>query len=66
MKKLAVLFFLFAMLYSAAKSQDNVIYLIDNSGSMSGYYKKSESNFKLFTKALIKNFVKPEDNASIY
>ena len=66
MKKFVVLFLLLAFTAIDANSQNQVIYLIDNSGSMSGYYKKPESTFKLFSKALIKNFVKPEDYASVY
>ena len=46
-------------------SQNNYIFLFDNSGSMSGYYREVNSSFNLFSRALIKNSVKPDDHASV-
>lgn len=46
-------------------AQNNFVFLFDNSGSMSGYYRKENSTFKLFSRALIKNSVKPGDNADV-
>ncbi|MCB0721537.1 MAG: VWA domain-containing protein [Ignavibacteriae bacterium] len=46
-------------------AQNNYVFLFDNSGSMSGYYRQDNSSFKLFSKALIKNSVKQGDHADI-
>jgi len=43
----------------------NIVYLFDNSGSMSGYYREQTSVFRIFSKALIKNTVKGNDNVNI-
>ena len=51
---------------SYAQSQNEHIFLIDNSGSMSGYYREANSAFKIFCKAMIKNAVKQDDYASVY
>jgi hypothetical protein len=47
-----------------AQSSD-FIFLFDNSGSMSGYYRLPSSTFKVFAKALIKNSLKKDDYASV-
>jgi len=41
------------------------IFLFDNSGSMLPYYIQPQSKFKTFSKALIKNSVKKNDNADV-
>lgn len=41
------------------------VFLFDNSGSMMPYYNLPQSNFKAFCKALLKNSLKPEDQAKI-
>jgi hypothetical protein len=55
------------LLLSAGETfaQNNFVFLFDNSGSMSGYYRKDNSTFKLFSRALIKNSVKPGDHADV-
>ncbi|MEO8664155.1 MAG: hypothetical protein ABI462_01555 [Ignavibacteria bacterium] len=62
-KKIFVIL-LFISSHSFAQKENQFVFLFDNSGSMSPYYLQS-SNFKLFCKALIKNSVKPGDNADI-
>ncbi len=52
-------------LQSFAQSQKDVVFLFDNSGSMSGFYRQENSAFKLFSRALIKNSVSQNDDASI-
>lgn len=46
-------------------SQNNYTFLIDNSGSMLGYYTDKASTFKPFIKALIKNSIGDNDNVTI-
>lgn len=50
---------------SFAQKENQFIFLIDNSGSMMSYYNEPQSKFKLFCKALIKNSVKPDDEADV-
>ncbi len=65
MKKPLLISLLF-LISSNCFSQDNqFIFLFDNSGSMSPYYRLPQSTFKLFSKALIKNSVKPGDKAEV-
>ncbi|MBV6477300.1 MAG: hypothetical protein HGGPFJEG_00038 [Ignavibacteria bacterium] len=61
--KLLVLIFLFTETY--AQKENNFIFLFDNSGSMSPYYLSPQSNFKTFSKALIKNSINKNDNAEV-
>jgi hypothetical protein len=49
-----------------SQDKNEFIFLLDNSGSMSGYYREANSAFKVFCKAVIKNSVKPNDNANVY
>lgn len=49
-----------------SQTQNEHIFLIDNSGSMSGYYREANSSFKIFCKAMIKNAVKQDDYANVY
>jgi len=61
-------FFIFILLLASVivnGQSNNFVFMFDNSGSMSGYYRESNSAFKLFARALIKNSVKPNDNASV-
>ena len=65
MKKIiAVLLILFVSDVFAQK-ENQFIFLFDNSGSMSPYYRQSQSSFRIFCKALIKNSVKKDDNADV-
>lgn len=65
MRKILILFLIFISLQGFAKDGNNFVFMFDNSGSMSGYYRESNSAFKLFAKALMKNSLKPGDNASV-
>lgn len=69
MKKYFFVFVFFISLNVFTKvfaQQDNqFIFMFDNSGSMSPYYLQPQSNFKLFSKALIKNSVKANDVAEV-
>jgi hypothetical protein len=65
MKKFLILIFVLSSLIASAKDGSNFVFMFDNSGSMSGYYRESNSAFKLFAKALMKNSLKPGDNASV-
>ena len=64
-----ILFFsLFISGISFSQSQTpgkDVIFLFDNSGSMSGFYRQENSAFKLFSRALIKNSVAQNDETSV-
>lgn len=51
---------------ASAQTGNQFIFLFDNSGSMLPYYNSPQSNFKLFSKALIKNSAKGSDKAGIY
>lgn len=66
MKKILIIVFLLFVAYAQTSfANDKTVFLFDNSGSMSGYYREANSAFKLFSKALIKNSVKPGDEASV-
>ncbi|MEO6694649.1 MAG: hypothetical protein ABIO41_05535, partial [Ignavibacteria bacterium] len=47
------------------QNENRFVFLFDNSGSMMTYYENPQSNFKLFSKSLIKNSVKPGDMADV-
>lgn len=64
MKIIANIIFLL-ILSTAGYAQNNYVFLFDNSGSMSGYYRQDNSSFRIFSKALIKNSVKQGDNADV-
>ena len=66
MKKYFVVILLSVFISLKLYSQNQVLFLFDNSGSMSGYYKQPESNFKLFSKTLIKNSISPEDFVNVF
>ena len=61
MKKLLLIILFAFPLFTLAQDNNEFIFLFDNSGSMSGYYREANSAFKMFCKALIKNSVKPND-----
>ncbi len=65
MKKFFIIIFVLCGLSASAKDGSNFVFMFDNSGSMSGYYRESNSAFKLFAKALMKNSLKSGDNASV-
>ena len=65
MKRFFVLIFLSVSLLAGAQESNNFVFMFDNSGSMSGYYRESNSAFKLFARALMKNSIKEKDNASV-
>ena len=56
---------LFSSSLISAQDGNQFIFMFDNSGSMSPYYQQPQSTFKLFSKALIRNSVKANDNAEI-
>jgi hypothetical protein len=63
-KVLIVIIFLYAGM-SFGQESNQFIFMFDNSGSMLPYYAKSQSNFKTFSKAIIKNSVKNDDRADV-
>lgn len=65
MKRFFILIFLLSTIIADAKDGGNFVFMFDNSGSMSGYYRESNSAFKLFAKALIKNSLKEGDKANV-
>lgn len=65
MKKFLI-FILIITGYTSLFAQNEHVFLIDNSGSMSGYYREANSAFKIFCKAMIKNAVKQDDFASVF
>lgn len=64
MRKILILILLITAI-QAGYTQDKVVYLFDNSGSMSGYYREANSAFKIFSTALIKNTTKPENEIEV-
>lgn len=65
MKKVFLIILIFITVKCFSQTENQFIFLFDNSGSMSPYYLQPQSTFKLFSKALIKNSVKPNDNAKV-
>jgi hypothetical protein len=61
-----VLGYLLSPLSLFSQNRNEYIFLLDNSGSMSGYYREANSAFKIFCKAVIKNSVRPDDYANVY
>lgn len=57
--------FVFLTSTSILQAQQQVVFLFDNSGSMSGYYRLPTSSFKLFCNALIKNSTQPGDKVDV-
>lgn len=64
LKKIFLLILLTASNCPAQKGNE-FIFLFDNSGSMSAFYRQPNSTFKLFSKALIRNSLKPGDEAKV-
>ncbi|CAN5595444.1 hypothetical protein BH10BAC5_BH10BAC5_28090 [soil metagenome] len=67
-KILITILFLLVLSNGSAFSQiqkKDVVFLFDNSGSMSGFYRQENSAFRLFSKTLIRNAVSQSDDASI-
>jgi len=50
---------------SLSQGGKQIIFLFDNSGSMSGYYREQSSSFLTFASSLIKNSVNSNDDISI-
>ncbi|HMQ69278.1 MAG TPA: hypothetical protein PKA90_09775 [Ignavibacteria bacterium] len=65
MKKYLAIFILLMSVNGIAQQDNQFIFMFDNSGSMLPYYQQPQSNFKLFSKALIRNSVKGNDQADI-
>ena len=65
MKKYFLVIIFFVSLNVSAQQENQFIFMFDNSGSMLPYYQQPQSTFKLFSKALIKNSVKADDQADI-
>ena len=65
MKNLITLLILFIASNIYSQQSNQFVFLFDNSGSMSGYYQQPNSLFKLFSKALIRNSIKPGDVVDI-
>lgn len=67
MKKISFTVSLFLCFISLALGQveRRVVFLFDNSGSMSGYYRERSSSFLAFATSLIKNSVNSNDDVSI-
>lgn len=64
MKKLFILILLAISVQASAQS-NQFVFLFDNSGSMSGFYREQNSSFRVFCRALIKNSVTQNDEASV-
>jgi hypothetical protein len=64
MKKLFIFILLIISNFLFAQS-NHYVFLFDNSGSMSGFYREQNSSFKVFCKALIKNSVTQNDEANV-
>lgn len=64
-KKTLEIFVVLFFVSTSLSAQQRVVFLFDNSGSMSGYYNLPTSNFKLFCNTLIKNSIKPNDNVDV-
>jgi hypothetical protein len=64
MKKIFILILLVISNFTFAQS-NHFVFLFDNSGSMSGFYREQNSSFRVFCKALIKNSVTQNDEANV-
>lgn len=64
MKKIFIFVLLVISNFTFGQS-NHFVFLFDNSGSMSGFYREQNSSFKVFCKALIKNSVTPNDDANV-
>lgn len=61
-----ILSFQLLPLCAIAQKNNSIVFLFDNSGSLSGYYREQNSAFKLFSAALMKNAVLENDNAAVF
>ena len=64
MKKLFIYIILLISGLSFAQG-NHYVFLFDNSGSMSGFYREQNSSFRVFCKALIKNSVTQNDDVNV-
>ncbi|MFA5405410.1 MAG: hypothetical protein WC358_10795 [Ignavibacteria bacterium] len=64
MKKFLLYILLIISNISFAQS-NHFVFLFDNSGSMSGFYREQNSSYKIFCKALIKNSLNQNDDISV-
>lgn len=65
MKKFLITVLTILSAVSVARENNDFVFLFDNSGSMAVYYQNPQSLFNLFSKALMKNSVKPDDKAKV-
>lgn len=65
MKRLIIILILILTKNLFSQNDIHRIFLFDNSGSMSGYYREPTSNFKLFCKSLIKNSISGSEKLDI-
>lgn len=65
MKKFLITVLIFLSTVSVAQESNDFVFMFDNSGSMAVYYQKPQSLFNLFSKALMKNSIKPDDKAKV-
>lgn len=69
-QQMKITFFIISLLLCWAsltlgQGEKQITFLIDNSGSMSGYYREHSSSFLTFASSLIKNSVNSNDNVSV-
>lgn len=64
MKKIFIYIILIVANFAFAQG-NHFVFLFDNSGSMSGFYREQNSSYKVFCKALIKNSVNQNDDVNV-
>ena len=64
MKKLLLIFIIVFVPGFVFAQSNHFVFLFDNSGSMQGFYREEISAFKPFCRALMKNSLNPDDNAT--
>jgi len=65
MKKVLIIIAIIISSNIFAQKSNDFVFLFDNSGSMAVYYQNQQSLFNLFSKALMKNSIKPDDRAKV-
>jgi hypothetical protein len=65
MKTLLITLSVFFSALAFAQKSNDFVFMFDNSGSMAVYYQNPQSLFNLFSKALMKNSIKPDDRAKV-
>jgi len=65
MKKVLIIIAILISSNIFAQKSNDFVFLFDNSGSMAVYYQNQQSLFNLFSKALMKNSIKPDDRAKV-